>query len=119
MSSDEVIVSVTEAKPAGSPLRSNKGSAYDKWARGLADRIGWTVESYGTNTDAVQAVVTGKVLGRRETLQGTVGPEVVVQMLEAVDQQVQLGERGRQVVDRVELVTPAAVGPLHRAVQLR
>lgn len=38
----------------------NKGSAYDKWARGMADKIGWKVESYGTNTDAVQAVLSGR-----------------------------------------------------------
>ena len=38
----------------------NKGSAYDKWARGLESDIGWKVESYGTNTDAVQAVITGR-----------------------------------------------------------
>ena len=44
----------------GETLAVNKGSAYDQWARGLADEIGWTVESYGTNTDAVQAVLTGR-----------------------------------------------------------
>jgi polar amino acid transport system substrate-binding protein len=38
----------------------NKGSVYDSWARDLADDIGWKVESYGTNTDAVQAVVSGR-----------------------------------------------------------
>ena len=38
----------------------NKGSAYDKWARGLQNKIGWKVESYGTNTDAVQAVISGR-----------------------------------------------------------
>ncbi|RAI00481.1 polar amino acid ABC transporter substrate-binding protein [Acuticoccus sediminis] len=38
----------------------NKGSAYDEWARGIADEIGWTVESYGTNLDALQAVMSGR-----------------------------------------------------------
>jgi polar amino acid transport system substrate-binding protein len=38
----------------------NKGSTYDLWARGLAEKIGWTVESYGTTTDAVLAVTSGR-----------------------------------------------------------
>jgi polar amino acid transport system substrate-binding protein len=38
----------------------NKGSAYDSWARDLAPEIGWRVESYGTNTDAMQAVMSGR-----------------------------------------------------------
>ena len=38
----------------------NKGSAYDKWARNLTSKIGWKVQSFGTNTDAVQAVVSGR-----------------------------------------------------------
>lgn len=44
----------------GKTVAVNKGSAYDSWARELADEIGWTVESYGTNTDAVQAVISGR-----------------------------------------------------------
>lgn len=45
---------------AGKVIAVNKGSAYDKWARGLESEIGWKVESYGTQTDAVQAVISGR-----------------------------------------------------------
>lgn len=44
----------------GKTIAVNKGSAYDSWARELESDIGWTVESYGTNTDAVQAVMSGR-----------------------------------------------------------
>ncbi|MEM0907430.1 MAG: transporter substrate-binding domain-containing protein [Pseudomonadota bacterium] len=44
----------------GKTIAVNKGSVYDSWARGLEDEIGWTVESYGTNADAVQAVMSGR-----------------------------------------------------------
>lgn len=44
----------------GMTISVNKGSVYDSWARDLTDKIGWTVESYGTNTDAVQAVLSGR-----------------------------------------------------------
>ena len=42
----------------GKIIAVNKGSAYDSWARGLADKIGWKIESFGTKTDAVQAVMS-------------------------------------------------------------
>lgn len=44
----------------GKVVAVNKGSAYDSWARGLEKEIGWTVESFGTQTDAVQAVMAGR-----------------------------------------------------------
>jgi polar amino acid transport system substrate-binding protein len=44
----------------GKAIAVNKGSAYDKWARELEAEVGWTVESYGTATDAVQAVMSGR-----------------------------------------------------------
>jgi polar amino acid transport system substrate-binding protein len=44
----------------GKTVSVNKGSAYDQWARDLEARIGWKVESYGTQTDAVQAVLAGR-----------------------------------------------------------
>ena len=44
----------------GKTIAVNKGSAYDSWARGLADKYGWSVESYGTQPDAVQAVLAGR-----------------------------------------------------------
>jgi polar amino acid transport system substrate-binding protein len=44
----------------GKVVTVNKGSAYDSWARSLEGQVGWTVESFGTQTDAVQAVLAGR-----------------------------------------------------------
>src|ERR1700676_1876161 len=44
----------------GKVISVNKGSAYDAWARDLAPKIGWSVESFGTQADAVQAVIAGR-----------------------------------------------------------
>ncbi|GAB5377727.1 MAG: transporter substrate-binding domain-containing protein [Acuticoccus sp.] len=52
---------VTDLKQfEGKTIAVNKGSAYDSWARGLEGEIGWTIESYGTNADAIQAVMSGR-----------------------------------------------------------
>lgn len=44
----------------GKVIAVNKGSVYDSWAREKEAEIGWIVESYGSNSDAVQAVVSGR-----------------------------------------------------------
>jgi polar amino acid transport system substrate-binding protein len=44
----------------GKVVAVNKGSAYDSWARGLEGQAGWTVESFGTQSDATQAVLAGR-----------------------------------------------------------
>ena len=38
----------------------NKGSIFDSWAKGLESEIGWRVQSFAIQTDAVQAVVAGR-----------------------------------------------------------
>ncbi len=44
----------------GKTIAVNKGSAYDAWAREREGQIGWKVVSFGTQTDAVQAVLVGR-----------------------------------------------------------
>ncbi|MBL8378574.1 MAG: transporter substrate-binding domain-containing protein [Burkholderiales bacterium] len=44
----------------GKTIASNKGSAYDKWLQDNAAKHGYKFESYGTNADAMQAVITGR-----------------------------------------------------------
>jgi polar amino acid transport system substrate-binding protein len=44
----------------GKAISVNKGSAYDAWAQANAERLGFTVQTYDTQPDAVQAVVTGR-----------------------------------------------------------
>ena len=44
----------------GKTISVNKGAIYDSWARELEPKIGWKVESFGTQPDAVQAVLAGR-----------------------------------------------------------
>lgn len=44
----------------GKTIAVNKGSAYDSFLREKEKEFGWKVESYGTNTDAVAAVMAGR-----------------------------------------------------------
>ena len=44
----------------GKIIAVNKGAVYDRWVRELEPTIGWKVQSYGTQTDALQAVVAGR-----------------------------------------------------------
>ncbi len=44
----------------GKTISSNKGSAYDKWLIDNAEKLGFKYESYPTNSDAVQAVLSGR-----------------------------------------------------------
>jgi polar amino acid transport system substrate-binding protein len=44
----------------GKTISLNRGSAYDKWGQENAEKYGFEVESFGTNADAVQALISGR-----------------------------------------------------------
>ncbi len=50
----------TLADLKGKTISSNKGSAYDKWLIDNAAQYGFKSETYPTNSDAVQAVLSGR-----------------------------------------------------------
>ncbi|MFM2478873.1 transporter substrate-binding domain-containing protein [Celerinatantimonas sp. MCCC 1A17872] len=45
---------------AGKVVAVNKGSNYDQWARENAAKYHWKVASYGTTSDSMQALVSGR-----------------------------------------------------------
>ena len=44
----------------GKTVSVNRGSAYDKWLQDNAAKYGFKSESFGTNADAVQALISGR-----------------------------------------------------------
>lgn len=44
----------------GKTVTVNKGSNYDTWARDNAEKYGFKYDVYGTNADAIQAVLSGR-----------------------------------------------------------
>lgn len=40
----------------------NRGSVYESWAKSMEATVGWKVEAFGTQTDAVQAVIAGRAV---------------------------------------------------------
>ena len=44
----------------GKVIAVNRGSAYESWLKERAEKYGWTVNNYGTNADAIQAVMSGR-----------------------------------------------------------
>ena len=44
----------------GKIISVNKGNIYDKWATERMEQYGWTMQRYGKNADAIQAVLSGR-----------------------------------------------------------
>jgi len=55
---DKAIRALEDLK--GQTISLNKGSAYETWARQNAEKYGFKFDVYGTNADAVQAVLSGR-----------------------------------------------------------
>jgi polar amino acid transport system substrate-binding protein len=50
----------TLADLKGKTISVNRGSAYDKWLQENADKYGFKTESFGTDADGVQALISGR-----------------------------------------------------------
>lgn len=46
----------------GKTVSVNRGSAYESWAKSIEAQVGWRVEAFGTQTDAIQAVIAGRAV---------------------------------------------------------
>jgi ABC-type amino acid transport substrate-binding protein len=57
-SGSKPITSLEDLK--GKTISLNKGSAYEGWARQNQEKYGFKSDAYGTNADAVQAVLSGR-----------------------------------------------------------
>jgi ABC-type amino acid transport substrate-binding protein len=55
---DKPIASLDDLK--GKKISVNKGSAYESWGKANAEKMGFAYDVYGTNADAVQAVLSGR-----------------------------------------------------------
>lgn len=44
----------------GKTIAANKGSVYESWLTDKSEEFGWSVVTFGTQTDAVEAVATGR-----------------------------------------------------------
>jgi polar amino acid transport system substrate-binding protein len=55
---DSTIAKLEDLK--GKIIAVNKGNIYDKWATEQAEQYGWTMQRYGKNADAIQAVLSGR-----------------------------------------------------------
>jgi polar amino acid transport system substrate-binding protein len=67
LNTDYTFVQKKDAKPItaleqlkGMKLAVNKGSAYDLWASQNAEKYGFTYDVYGSNADAIQALLAGR-----------------------------------------------------------
>src|SRR5258708_31439541 len=54
---DKDILGLEDLK--GKTITVNKGSAYEAWAKANGEKYGFKFDVYGTNADAVQAVLPG------------------------------------------------------------
>ena len=67
LNTDSVFLQLKSATPIarledlkGKTIAVNKGSSYERWAMANASKYGFKYESYGSNSDAIQAILAGR-----------------------------------------------------------